>query len=148
MKSIITFLLLAFILSDCRKKNDPERESTAISDNLAGSWMLVGQETTVDGKKVWGPVPTAQKNVFTIRYDGVLLDDAGLPFCCGPSSFLINGVPFQIVPREKVPENPTCAFVSCAACPTWEIEYQPNEIIVSYCGAIARAKFTRVLYDK
>lgn len=141
MKKLILLCLLLLTLSDC-KKNDPEPD--AVIAGIVGSWRLIGLEKTINDEKVWQVVDTKQQTVFSFRFDGIQLDKDGLPYCCSSSDYVVNGTPYKVVSKAKIPENSTCATVNCAACDTLTIQQDGNEMITSGCFGFARAKYTRI----
>lgn len=140
MKKLIPLFLLLFSLSDCKKK-DPEPDP--VLKGIVGGWRLIGFEKTVNNEKVWEPVDMDKQTVFSFRFDGVMLDKDGLPYCCASSNYVVNGTPYKVVAKAKIPENPICATVNCAACDTLKIQQRGNEMITANCFNPGRSKYTR-----
>jgi hypothetical protein len=142
MKQILFLLVISMMLSGCKKdRNEDPLPEVA---NIFGKWRLMEIEKTENGKTSWNPVVYYDEPTYlSFRYDGVILDNKGLPQCCGPDSLKINGVPFKIVPRSDLPLNPTCAYVDCAGCPVWDITQTGDEIIISTCATFPRHKYVR-----
>ncbi|GAB3167815.1 hypothetical protein GCM10027291_15350 [Telluribacter humicola] len=110
-----------------------------------GQWKLVAHEQTLNGVTQWVDVPNDQKNTLHFRYDGVVLNDKGLPKCCGPSALRIDGQHFKIEPKEPLPNNPDCALIFCGTCEEWNILVQGDEFIHS-CpeSQSGRSRYIRV----
>ncbi|WAC14678.1 hypothetical protein [Dyadobacter pollutisoli] len=142
MRQILCVLVIAMMLAACKKdRNDDPLPEIA---SIAGKWRMTEVEKTENGKTSWYPVVYYDSPVYiTFRFDGVILDNNGLPYCCGPDSLKINGVPFEIVPKADLPANPSCAFVDCATCPTWEITQSGDEMIVGACTTFPKYKYVR-----
>ncbi|HEV7348139.1 hypothetical protein [Telluribacter sp.] len=114
----LNYCLLLLFLWGCR-----DREvSPEVVKPLVGTWHLAAYEETQNGKTVWVELPAGQGYTLQIREDGVLLNEAGLPICCGPSALRINGNFFRIQPKGTLPENPACALALCATCEVWHID--------------------------
>lgn len=140
MKQIFIFVLLVLTFSGCKKEEnqDPLPEIKTI----VGKWRLDAYERIVNGEKVWEKV-TGEPSYLSFRFDGVILGKDGLPTCCAPTSFTLNGILFNIVPKAKLPENPQCALVDCYSCPIWEMEQNEDQLILSYCIGPSRARYIR-----
>ncbi|WP_221391644.1 hypothetical protein [Dyadobacter sp. NIV53] len=139
MKQFIAYLLLILLLSDC-KKSAVDPETLPEIKNIAGKWRSDSYERTINGKKVWEKVTA---NYIIFRFDGVLLENNGLPACCTPESYNINGKPFQIVPKTPLDHNPQCDLIDCIICESWDIEQIDNEMIITYCIMGGRIKYVR-----
>jgi len=140
MKQILSLLTILTFLSGCKEDNDtlPQIEG------IVGKWRLTEMGRTENGQTIWSEIDTNDKpNYFSVRFDGVLLDDKNLPLCCAPQSLTVNGFPFKIEPKAAVPVNPLCAAVSCAQCPSWEIEQNGDEMIITTCNGFSRSKYVR-----
>lgn len=127
MKRYLYILLIPFLFLTCKKEPAP---LPAIQE-IVGRWRLDAMEKTVNGQKVWEKVSFNSPAYLAFRFDGVILDGEGLPACCAPDSLVVNGTPFKIKPKAKVPENPQCHFVDCALCPSWDLEQKDNELIIT-----------------
>lgn len=139
MKYLVCFLLFLSMVQ-CRDKNaGPETLQP-----LVAKWRLAAYERVENGKKVWKEADQQSPSFISFRFDGVVLDGKGLPYCCPPTALNINGKEFKIIPKTAIPENPICAFVDCIGCPTWEIELTDDEFILSLCSIGSRSKYVRV----
>lgn len=141
MKKLLIALMISHVLVACKKDApEPEPEIAAI----VHSWKLTAYENTVDGKKIWVPVD-GEPYYFSFRFDGLILDSNGLPVCCSPKAYYLNGVLFEVKPKAEVPVNVQCGLVDCISCDTWNIEQTGNELIVSLCEPFAarRSKYIR-----
>ncbi len=128
MKQLLLLIAVLLMCISC-KKDAPEPDPEVAW--LVGNWQEIAREQTVDGELQWEAV---QQGAFlTFRFDGVLLNEKGLPACCGPTAFNINGVDYPIVPKAKIEENPACSLVDCFPCATWDLEQNGNELILSPC---------------
>lgn len=140
MKQILSLLIILTFLSGCKKDNDalPQIE------DIVGKWRLTEMERTENGQTTWKEIaPNDKPYYFSVRFDGVLLDEKDLPVCCAPQSLTVNGFPFKIEPKAAVPVNPLCAAVSCAQCPNWEIEQNGDEMIITTCSSFPRSRYVR-----
>jgi len=145
MKLIIISVILSAILFGCKKSNPSSHDPDPAIKMIVGKWKRVAYEKTVNGKKTWEEVDKdSQYNFMIFRYDGVILDSNGLPSCCAPAQYYVNGVVFKVVPKSEVPVNPSCAFVDCVGCASWNIEQTGNELILELCLNFPRSKFVRV----
>ena len=112
---------------------------------LIGQWKLVAYEQIIAGKTQWVDVSNGQSNILQFRYDGVALNENGLPICCGPSALRIDGQLFRIEPKGPLPNNPGCALVFCASCEEWDVKVQGDEFTYQ-CPASpsGRSRYIRV----
>jgi hypothetical protein len=142
MRRIIYLLILPVILSACKKEHF---DSIGEIEPLVGKWRLEAYEKTVNGQKTWEKVPDDQLSYLSFRFDGVILGSDGLPRCCAPKSFTLNGVLFIIEPKADVVHNPVCDLIDCFSCENWVINQNGGEIIVSTsCDSFTQtAKYTR-----
>jgi hypothetical protein len=141
MKQIIFLLVIMLILPGCKKD---DTESLPKIKDIVGKWQLTEMEITENGQTVWQEAGVYDKPYyFSIRFDGVLLDDKDLSMCCSPQSLTLNGFQFKIEPKANVPINPVCAAVSCAQCTNWEIEQTGDQMIITTCGGSPRSKYVR-----
>lgn len=143
MKRLLLILILPLLFLEC-KKNDLETEPAVKS--IAGKWQLVAYEKTVDGEKVWENVdPDSQKNFTIFRGDGVILDSKGLPACCAPMKYFLNGNLFEIKTVVDHTLNSSCNFVDCIGCEYWNIEQKEDEMIITLCDTVPiKTKYIRV----
>jgi hypothetical protein len=140
MKKLLFALMIPLVLVGCKKDNpEPEPEIRSI----VSTWKQIAYETTVNGNKVWVPTQ-GEPGFLTFRFDGLILDSKGLPACCAPKAYYLNGVFFEVKPKAEVPINEQCALVDCVGCSTWNIEQTENELIVSLCEPLkSRSKYIR-----
>lgn len=129
MKRCLYILLIPFFFLNCKKEKD-FAPLPAIKE-IVGRWRLDAVEKTVNGQKVWEKVTYDPPSYLAFRFDGVILDENGLPACCAPDSLVVNGTSFKIKPQAQVPENPQCHLVDCAICSYWDLEQKGNEIILT-----------------
>lgn len=140
MKQLSFTLLMLFFLVAC--KEDSPKPEPAIQ-GIVGTWKHIAYERVVDGEKKWVPVD-GEPYYMTFRSDGLILNAAGLPACCAPNAYYVNGELFQVTPKTTPPVNPQCALVDCVGCETWNIEQTANELIVTLCEPVAtRSKYVR-----
>jgi hypothetical protein len=140
MKKLLFILIIPFVLVAC-KKDDPDPEQGIIS--LVGSWKHTAYGNVVNGETVWVPIEIEPRQI-SFRFDGLILDSMGLPACCAPKAYYVNGELFEVKPKAKVPINEQCAFVNCISCDTWSIEQTGNELILSYCAPVTtKSKYVR-----
>jgi hypothetical protein len=141
MREILFLLVILMIFSACKKDGpDPAPEI----ESIVGKWRLKALEKTEDGQKIWEEINIgAEPSYISFRFDGVLLDHKGLPFCCQPDSLTLNGNPFKIVPKAKLPDNPVCSVINCATCPNWEIQQNGNEITIASCLNFVGRKYEK-----
>lgn len=141
MRKLLFVLMMLAGLVGCKKDDGPEALPEIAS--LVGRWKTAAYENVVDGAKVWVAV-SGEASYLNFRYDGVILDSKGLPACCAPGAYYLNGVLFKVDPKEAVPKNPQCALVDCIGCDTWSMEQTGNELILSICNPNGlRAKYVR-----
>ena len=134
-------ILFLFILLSCN--SDSADMQPAALNSVAGTWRLIEIEKGGFGQKYWEATVANTGKDLIFREDGVILDSKSQSICCGPTSLLINGVFFEIKPSLTVTANPLCAVVNCVSCPTWEVEWRQNELIISYCDG-TREKYTKL----
>ena len=141
MKRYLYILLIPFLLLNCKK----EKEPAPVIRGIVGRWRLDAVEKTVNGQKVWEKVSYDPPTYLAFRFDGVILDGKGLPWCCSPEMLIVNGTSFKIEPKAKVPSNPQCAYVDCFTCPSWDLEPKENELILtSSCQSLnSRSRYFR-----
>jgi hypothetical protein len=141
MKKLLFTLMISLVLVACKKDDpEPEPEIAAIVDR----WKSTAYENMVNGKKIWVPVD-GEPSYISFRFDGLILDSNGLPPCCSPRAYYLNGVLFEVKPKAGVPTNNYCISVDCIGCDTWDIEQTGNELIISLCEPFAdrRSKYIR-----
>lgn len=137
MKRLSLLVLLAFALVNC-KNDDPD--ALPELESIVGKWRPV-EHTKSGGTPV--VVTNGDIDFMEIRYDGVLLNKGGYRPCCSPTSYMLNGVPFEIVPQAPAELDPICASVSCVPCADLKITQISQDVIVTeYCGHYS-TKFER-----
>lgn len=139
MRKALFILLVAICLSNC--KQDAE-EPNAELESIVGKWRLIEKEVEINGQKIWQKASDQLPYTFSINPVGVVLDNSGLPACCSPKSFMLNGTVINIESAAELPVNPTCATVNCAPCDVWDMNQTGNELIISYCE-LERAKYIK-----
>jgi len=142
MKSVFAIFILGLLLLNCK---DKESEPLPAIKDIYGTWRLEAYERTANGEKTWELVPVSEQPYeITFRFDGVILNDKGLPACCTPDSYKLNGVPFKIEPKEKLEQNPQCNLVDCISS-KWEIEQNDDELIISLIDTspVRRSRYVR-----
>ena len=144
MKRLLYISLILTSVFGCKKDSlDSANLQSGFTSTISGPWKLVAVErTSIDNKNVWEPVPAAQSDTLIFRGDGLILYGDGSPRCCAPKSLVINGILRDIKPQQAVPANPLCATVNCVYCPTWELSWTDDQLIVSSCMN-AREKYVR-----
>jgi len=138
MKRFVSLFVLSLLLINCKKDKDPEPLPEIAG--IAGKWNLTelkyvsGDSTiTVDINKV------EQKDLF-IRYDGVMLYD-GAVSCCAVNKYVINGISFNVVPKEDTP--PANVICDCIPCDQLVITQTGDTMTVVYCNG-GTSTYTRV----
>lgn len=141
MKKLLYALMFSLVLVAC-KSDDPKPEPEIAA--IAHRWKLIASEKMVDGKKNWVPVD-GEPYYISFRFDGLILESNGLPPCCSPKAYYLNGVLFEVKPKLEVPPNTYCMSVDCIGCKTWDIEQTGNELIISLCEPFSdrRSKYIR-----
>ncbi|MFB9292893.1 hypothetical protein [Persicitalea jodogahamensis] len=136
MNRFIQFVCLVFAFSFCKTQNDPLPEVA----NIVGKWLLVESAYTRNDSTITEQVPGKDAHTIAFRYDGVLLDRDGQRSCCGPSSYFLNGILFEVKTNEVLPGK--CAAVSCLACPRWELVQQGDSLTITACQDV-RLRYIR-----
>lgn len=137
MRYIFLLLLLATasFWSGCKKES---REAAPEMDKLVGKWKGAAYQTVENGEVVWKEWHAEEEGYLEFRSDGILLDEKGLPPCCLPRRYNIDGKRFEAIPTAPVEDNPLCYLVDCASCSELNIEWVGADRIVTYC---AESKF-------
>ncbi|KAA0991289.1 hypothetical protein [Dyadobacter aurulentus] len=129
MTKLLFALTIPLFLLAC-KKDSPKPDPTI--QTIVGTWKHTAYEKNVNGVKTWAPIDV-EPHYMTFRSDGLIVDSNGLPQCCAPKAYYVNGVLFEVQPKETVPVNDQCGLVDCISCDTWNIEQTENELIVTIC---------------
>jgi hypothetical protein len=138
MKGFLSLLVLAILLINCKKDNDPE-PLPEVGD-IAGKWQLTEQKYISGDSTITANIDEViQRDIF-IRYDGVILID-GYAACCVPNKYLINGKFFNVVPQE---DTPSSNFIcNCMPCDELVITQTGDTMTLGYCNG-GRSTYTRV----
>lgn len=140
MKKLLFALIIPFVLIAC-KKDDPDPVPEIAS--IVGKWKHIAYEKTENNEKTWVPM-NGESSTIIFRYDGLILDSKGLRRCCAPYKYNLNGVPFEVKPKEEVPVNAECSLVDCIGCEAWTIEQTGDEMIITLCEPTAhKSKYIR-----
>lgn len=142
MKRLFYLPFLFILLLNC-KKDKIDTEPEEIMKPLVGKWYLAENERTINGDKGWIPFVGFENVYLNFRYDGVILDDNGKASCCATKIFNINNTRYEVVPRAAVSYSDDCSTIYCSSCPSYDIEINVSEMIISYCDS-SRAKFIKV----
>ncbi|TLV01198.1 hypothetical protein [Dyadobacter luticola] len=143
MKRLLYLPLFLTLFFACKKDSMDSAYDAANIQTIAGPWRLVEVEkTSLANQRFWEKVPANQSDTLVFRSDGVILNGDGTPRCCAPNSLLINGAIMEIKPQSAIPANPICFYVSCVNCPTWELTWTDDTLIISSCLS-GRTKYVR-----
>ena len=136
------YLVLALwaLLLGCHRV---EKVSPEALKPLVGRWQLVAYEQNQGGVTTWVEVPAAEASILLVRYDGVLLNGQGLPWCCAPPTIQLNGTLIEIIPRAEVPRNPTCDLVDCMGCATLDLDLDADTLLLTNCSG-GQMRYLRV----
>jgi hypothetical protein len=142
MKSLLYISLIGLLSLSCAKDSGDAYPQLTFS-TISGKWHSIETErSSLDNKSVWEPIAGAQSDTIVFRGDGVILNADGSPACCAPTSLIINGQLIDIRPQSGLPVNPQCASVNCVNCPTWEVSWNDDQLIIATCNA-PRIKYVR-----
>ncbi|MHA4742158.1 hypothetical protein [Dyadobacter sp. MSC1_007] len=142
MKSLLYISLIGLLSLSCKKDSGDVYPQASFS-TISGKWHSIEMErSSLDNKSVWEPIAAAQSDTIVFRGDGVILNADGSPACCAPTSLIINGQLIDIRPQSGLPVNPLCATVNCVNCPTWEVSWNDDQLIITTCNA-PRVKYVR-----
>ena len=136
----VYILFFLFLIQSCKSEDAGVMDADFVS--VSGTWRLIEIEKGSFGQKFWEATGNKPAKNLIFREDGAILDSDSLAVCCGPTSLLINGQFFEIKPQQTVVVNPICAVVNCTSCPTWEITWNGNQMIITYCDG-SREKYTK-----
>jgi hypothetical protein len=125
MKNIFLALMLSLVLIAC--KSDNPKPAMEI-EGIVGSWQYVATEKIINEVPTWVAVDGG--NNITFRQDGVIVDSRGLPNCCAPMAYRVNGLWFKIKNETAKEISEQCGPVDCVGCPTLNIVQTGNELIV------------------
>ena len=140
MKNLLLALMFALVLIAC--KSDNPKPAMEI-EGIVGSWKYVATEKIVNEIPTWVAV-NGDYNV-TFRQDGVIIDSRGLPNCCAPKAYQVNGLWFKIKNETAQEIFKQCGPVDCTGCRTWNIVQTGDELIIfSGCDPrVITSKYTR-----
>ena len=144
MKRLLYIPLVLVWLLSCKKEtaDDPMQFGIALK-SIAGPWHSIEVERfSLDNKSTWEPIPANQTDTLIFRADGVVLNTDGRPRCCAPGTLIINGQLLDVKPQTALPSNPECELLNCITCPSWEISWNDDQLIVGSCNS-ARTRFVR-----
>ena len=134
MKNLILSGLLIVLISACHEKKETVPEPLPVLEAIASKWRLVRSEYKQMDSVIVQPVQNGEVSIIAFRYDGLLLNEAGQAACCAPSSYLINGKPFEIKQiGEAPPPDPKCIYADCFACPQWILTQEGDSLTVELC---------------
>jgi hypothetical protein len=126
MKNLLLALTFTLVLIAC--KSDNPKPAMEI-EGIVGSWKYVATEKIVNEIPTWVAV-NGEPNV-TFRQDGVIIDSRlGVPNCCAPKAYTVNGLWFKIKNETAQEISEQCGLVDCVGCPTWNITQTGDELIV------------------
>ena len=125
MKNLLLALMFTLVLIAC--KSDNPKPAMEI-EGIVGSWKYVATEKIVNEIPTWVAV-NGDYNV-TFRQDGVIIDSRGLPNCCAPKAYQVNGLWFKIKNETAQEISNKCGLVECMGCPTWNITQTGDELII------------------
>lgn len=134
MKRFICLMLLALVLTYCKDKPDPTPVPGI--ESIAGRW----RGTEVVYQRGDSTVTESQNTDLFIRYDGVMLYD-GTVSCCAVNKYVINGISFNVVPKEDTP--PANFICDCMPCDELVITQTGDKMTITPCGR-ATSTYTRV----
>jgi len=140
MSRQVYILFFLFLIQSCKSEDAGVMSADFVL--VSGTWRLIEIEKGSFGQKFWEASTIKPAKNLIFRQDGAILDSDSLAVCCGPTSLLINSQFFEIKPQQTVVVNPICAVVNCTSCPTWEITWNGNQMIITYCDG-SREKYTR-----
>ena len=125
MKKLLYALMFSLVLVAC--KSDDPKPAMEI-EGIVGSWKYVATEQIVNESPTWVAV-SGDYNI-TFRKDGVMTDSRGLPDCCAPMAYKVNGLWFKIKNETAQEIFQQCGLVDCTGCRTWNIEQTGDELII------------------
>jgi len=114
----------------------------ALTESVAGLWHLSEKEAGSFGKKYWIDAQATSKDSRIILRDGSILGEDSLTVCCAPTSLFINKRLIEVKPNPTLTTNPLCTLIECISCPTWDLEWAGNQLIITYCDG-TRLKYLR-----
>ncbi|WP_159470633.1 hypothetical protein [Dyadobacter sp. 3J3] len=141
MKRLFYIPLLILFLFNC-KKDKIDTQPDEIMKPLVGRWNLKETEQIVNGEKVWVPFAGSEAVYTNFRFDGIELDENGKASCCAPKIYNINNTIFEVTPRVAVAYDYDCTLVDCMPCPSYDIEVNGNQMMISRCS-LARSKYRK-----
>ncbi len=131
MKTFALYVLVLFAFVQCKKENrDPLPEVASI----VGKWRIVEYKQIRDDSTVTQKVSNADSYLYEIRYDGVLLNEAGYVPCCLPVEYSLNGKAFTPKPATALELDPVCSYSLCAPCPEMKLTLiSPDRLTMETC---------------
>lgn len=143
MKRLLYLPLVLACLLSCKEDSDSGPMQALTFQTMSGRWHSAEVEKSSLGNGgTWEPIAAAQSDTLIFRSDGVILNADGKPRCCAPTTLTIDGKLFDVKPTSALPANAACEFVNCVTCPTWEISWQGNQMIIATCTS-PRTKYVR-----
>lgn len=143
MKRLLYIPVVLVWLLSCNSSTDSDPTVLNSFSTVSGQWYSIEAErSSLDNKSVWEAIPATQTDTLIFRGDGVILNADGKPRCCAPSTLTINGRLLDVKPQTALPGNPECALLNCVTCPTWEISWNDDQMIISTCNS-PRVKYVK-----
>lgn len=144
MKRLLYIPLVLVWLLSCKKESaDDPMQFGATFKTIAGPWHSIEVEkSSLNNQNTWEPVASAKSDSLIFRNDGVVLNADGTPRCCAPTTLTINGQLLDVRPQSALPNNPQCELLNCITCPTWEISWNDDQLIIGSCNS-PRIKYVR-----
>lgn len=130
MRGFILLIMLGVFFTNCKNNKDPE-PLPEIAD-IAGGWKLTEQKYVSGDSTITVDINKAEQKDLFIRYDGVMLYDGSVS-CCAVNKYVINGISFNVVPKEDTP--PANFICDCMPCDELVITQTGDTMTVVYCNA-------------
>lgn len=138
MKGFVYLFVLSLLLINCKKDKDPEPLPEIAG--IAGGWNLTELKYVSGDSTITVDINTVEQKDLFIRYDGVMLYD-GTVSCCAVNKYVINGISFNVVPKEDTP--PANFICDCMPCEELVITQTGDKMTITSCGR-ATSTYTRV----
>lgn len=143
MKRLLYIPLFLVCLLSCKEDNDSSPMQSMTFQTMSGAWRSAEVEKSSLGNgSTWEPIAAAQSDTLVFRSDGVILNANGKPRCCAPNTLTVNGRLYDVKPTSALPANADCELVNCVTCPTWEISWEGNQMIIGTCNS-PKTKYVR-----